>query len=121
MIQVSLTLEYTRENLAALQTFLNATSAVNNIAPVQPAVETPAVTASKKTDAAPAKQTEKKPSAKGPDKTDVRALALKISKAGGRDALKEIFAKYGTDKLSGVPEDKYPDLMKDLEAVNAKE
>lgn len=57
---------------------------------------------------------------KAPNKTDVRAVALKLSKAGKQDELKEIFAKYGADKLSGVAESDYPALMKDLEAANAE-
>lgn len=56
---------------------------------------------------------------KAPSMTDVRAVALKLSKAGKQTELKEIFAKYGADKLSGVAESDYPVLMKDLEAANA--
>lgn len=50
-----------------------------------------------------------------PTKTDVRAVALKLSKAGQQDKLKEIFGKYGADKLSGIAEADYSALMKDLE------
>lgn len=58
------------------------------------------------------------PDEKAPSMTDVRAVALKLSKAGKQTELKEIFAKYGADKLSGVAESDYPALMKDLEAAN---
>lgn len=49
---------------------------------------------------------------------DVRAVALKLSKAGKQKQLKEIFAKYGADKLSAIEAKHYGDLMADLEAAN---
>ena len=55
---------------------------------------------------------------KPPTKEEVRAAALKISKAGKQAELKAIFNRYGADKLSGIAETDYPELMKDLEAVN---
>lgn len=66
-------------------------------------------------DAPPAEEKSGGDTPKAPSKTDVRAVALKLSKAGQQDKLKEIFAKYGADKLSGVAESDYPALMKDLE------
>lgn len=53
-----------------------------------------------------------------PTKTDLRAIALKLSKAGKQDILKELFAKYKAEQLSGVVESDYPALMKDLVAAN---
>ncbi len=50
--------------------------------------------------------------------TDVRAVALKLSKAGKQKLLKEIFAKYGAEKLSDIAAEHYADLMADLEAAN---
>lgn len=50
--------------------------------------------------------------------TDVRAVALKLSKAGKQAKLKEIFAKYGAAKLSDISEEHYADLMADLEAAD---
>jgi len=47
--------------------------------------------------------------------TDVRAIALKLSKAGGQAALQKIFAKHGAKKLSDVQQTEYPALMADLE------
>ena len=68
---------------------------------------------------APAEESE--PLVEGPkiSKTDVRAVALKLSKAGKQDVLKEIFTKYGGSKLSDISEENYSALMKDLEAANA--
>lgn len=50
--------------------------------------------------------------------TDVRAVALKLSKAGKQKLLKEIFAKYDAEKLSDIASEHYADLMADLEAAN---
>ncbi len=50
--------------------------------------------------------------------TDVRAVALKLSKAGKQKLLKEIFAKYDAEKLSDIAAEHYADLMADLEAAN---
>lgn len=53
-------------------------------------------------------------------KTDIRAVALKLSKAGKQKELAEIFAKFGAKKLSDFdsrPAD-YPALMKELVSAN---
>lgn len=46
--------------------------------------------------------------------TDVRAVALKLSKAGKQDALKAAFAKFGGKKLSDIKPDDYSALMAEL-------
>ena len=51
-------------------------------------------------------------------KTDVRAVALKISKAGKSDILREIFAKFGATNLKSIAEDDYEALMRELVAVD---
>jgi len=51
--------------------------------------------------------------------TEVRAEALKLSKAGKQSTLKEIFAKYdNATKLSDISENSYPALMTDLRSAN---
>lgn len=50
--------------------------------------------------------------------SDVRAVALKLSKAGKQKQLKEIFAKYDAEKLSDIDAENYESLMADLEAAN---
>lgn len=53
-------------------------------------------------------------------KTDIRAVAAKLSRAGKQDVLAAVFAKFGCKKLSdfdGRTED-YPALMKELVAAN---
>lgn len=51
-------------------------------------------------------------------KTDVRAIATVLSKAGKRDQLSAIFAEFGGKKLSDIKEEDYPALMEKLEAAN---
>lgn len=46
--------------------------------------------------------------------TDVRAVALKLSKAGKQDTLKAAFAKFGGKKLSDIKPDDYAALMTEL-------
>lgn len=59
-----------------------------------------------------------KPDAKKVSKTDVRAVATALSKAGKREALSAIFAEFGGKKLSDIKEEDYPALMEKLEAAN---
>lgn len=126
-MQITLQLELTPENLDKLKTFCTDTqaAAVPEKAPAKKTttkkadkpVESPAPTESKATaenETAPAAAEETTPA---PTKTDVRAVALKLSKAGKSAMLKEIFAKFGAEKLSDIKEDQYPELMKELTAV----
>ena len=52
-------------------------------------------------------------------KTDVRAVALKLSKAGKSKELKAIFSEFGAEKLSEIKEEDYPALMAKLGEVDA--
>lgn len=65
---------------------------------------------------AEAPKTEDKPITK----TDIRAVALKLSKAGKQKELADIFAKFGCKKLSDFDSrtEDYPALMKELVSVN---
>lgn len=45
---------------------------------------------------------------------DVKAVCLKMSKAGRQSELKAAFAKFGGKKLSDISEADYPALMKEL-------
>ena len=82
----------------------------------QPEAETEVKTdpASEETapDSAPA------PEEKPVSKTDVRAVATALTKAGKRDTLKAIFKKFGGEKLSDIQEADYPALMRELVAAN---
>lgn len=70
-------------------------------------------TASDKPGASPSEPEPRKVS-----KTDVRAVATALSKAGKRDKLSAIFAEFGGKKLSDIKEEDYPALMEKLEAAN---
>lgn len=59
-----------------------------------------------------------KPEPKAVSKTDVRAVATALSKAGKREALSAIFAEFGGKKLSDIKEEDYPALMERLVAAN---
>ena len=52
-------------------------------------------------------------------KTDIRAIATAISKAGKKAELKAALEAFGATKLSDVKEADYPALKKKLEAINA--
>ena len=52
-------------------------------------------------------------------KTDIRAIATAISKAGKKAELKAALESFGATKLSDVKEDDYPALKAKLEAINA--
>lgn len=122
MQQITLTLDLTAENLEKLKIFCEDTNALATAnveakkAPAKPkATSKPEKKEeAKKEEAEPAKET-----AKAVTKTDVRAVALKISKADKSDVLKEIFAKFEATKLSEVPEERYDELMKELVTVDA--
>lgn len=50
--------------------------------------------------------------------TDVRAVALRLSKSGKQSELKEAFGKFGAKKLSDIPKESYPALMEELGKIN---
>lgn len=52
-------------------------------------------------------------------KTDIRAIATAISKAGKKQELKAALESFGATKLSDVAEADYPFLKQKLEAINA--
>ena len=108
-MQITLTIDLTAENLEKLKVFCEETGAAPEKKPT--AKQKPAGTAKAKP--------KKEPAAKAITLQDVRAVALKFSKAGKSDVLKEIFAKFDATKLSEVPEDRYNELMEELEAANA--
>lgn len=87
-----------------------ATSKKQTTAEPDPEPETDSASAAKDTPGA-----EEKPVTK----TDVRAMATALTKAGKRDALKAIFKKMGAEKLSDIQEKDYPALMRELVAANA--
>lgn len=114
-MQLTLNIDMTPENLEKLKVFCEDTKAAPD---KKPAAKTTTSKATKtKAEAKEQESTTEEPKTsetKNITLTDVRAVALKLSKAGRSDLLKEIFAKFGATKLSEVPEDKYADLMEEL-------
>jgi len=123
MQQITLTLELNQKTIDILQSALNITTGKS--AP-ETEVSTKTTPASK---SKPAKKVEVQPEpevdipeAEEADEvitmTEVRAEALKLSKAGDQATLKEIFSNYGATKLSDIDAKDYPSLMSDLRAAN---
>lgn len=116
-MKITVTMELTQENLSKLRALLPDTEIPGQVSmfdspsekPVEPTAEAPAP-------AAEAPKTEDKPITK----TDIRAVALKLSKAGKQKELADIFAKFGCKKLSDFDSrtEDYPALMKELVSVN---
>lgn len=109
-MKITVTMELTQENLSKLRALLPDTEIPGQISmfdspsekPVEPTAEAPKI--------------EDKPITK----TDIRAVALKLSKAGKQKELADIFAKFGCKKLSDFDSrtEDYPALMKELVSVN---
>ncbi len=47
----------------------------------------------------------------------VRAKLAALAEAGKQAEIKALITKYGAEKLSDIPEDRYPELLKDTESV----
>lgn len=102
MQQITITVDLTPENLEILKQLCG--EAPRPVRTKKEAVKpTPAPT--------PAEPTEKTI-----ELSDVRALALSLSKAGKQDALKAAFAKFGGKKLSDIKPENYAELMTVLSA-----
>lgn len=69
--------------------------------------------------AAPAPEVQPSPSPAGAEVslTDLRARLAEISKNGKTDAVKALVMKYGGQKLTDVPADRYGDLLTEAEEL----
>ena len=119
-MKITITMDLTQENLDKLrallpdaqipgQTEFDAPSERTAEPEPQPTPEPPAEKPAE--DPAPAEKV---------TKTDIRAVALKLSKAGKQKELAVAFAKFGCKKLSDFdarPDD-YPALMKELVSID---
>ena len=123
-MKITVTMELTQENLSKLRALLPDTEIPGQVSmldspsekPVEPVAEAPKTEAPASAPATEAPKTEDKPITK----TDIRAVALKLSKAGKQKELADIFAKFGCKKLSDFDSrtEDYPALMKELVSVN---
>lgn len=118
-MKIIITMDLTQENLSKLRALLPESEIPGQMtmfdAPSETTVEstTPAPTP---VPAPEAPKAEEKPITK----TDIRAVALRLSKAGKQKELAEVFGKFGCKKLSDFDNrtDDYPALMKELVSVN---
>lgn len=123
-MKITVTMELTQENLSKLRALLPDTEIPGQVSmfdspsekPVEPVAEAPKTEAPASAPATEAPKTEDKPITK----TDIRAVALKLSKAGKQKELADIFAKFGCKKLSDFDSrtEDYLALMKELVSVN---
>mgnify|MGYP006993495220 FL=1 len=123
-MKITVTMELTQENLSKLRALLPDTEIPGQVSmfdspsekPVEPVAEAPKTEAPASAPATEAPKTEDKPITK----TDIRAVALKLSKAGKQKELADIFAKFGCKKLSDFDSrtEDYPALMKELVSVS---
>lgn len=125
-MKITVTMELTQENLSKLRALLPDTEIPGQVSmfdspsekPVEPVAEAPKTEAPASA-SAPATEAPKTED-KSITKTDIRAVALKLSKAGKQKELADIFAKFGCKKLSDFDSrtEDYPALMKELVSVN---
>lgn len=120
-MQITLTLDLTEDNLNKLKVFCDDTKSTKTAVKKTVTVKT-----ENSKVAAQAKAEEKIEDKEKINtelntkisKTDVRAVALKISKTGKSDELREIFSKFGAKNLKGIDEADYEALMRELVAVD---
>ncbi len=106
MQQITITVDLTLENLEILKQLCGEAPR-----PVRTKKE-----AAKPTTTSTPAPTPAEPTEKAIELSDVRALALSLSKAGKQDALKAAFAKFGGKKLSDIKPENYAELMTVLSA-----
>lgn len=118
-MKITVTMELTQENLSKLRALLPDTEIPGQVSMFDSPSEKPVVEAPK-TEAPAPKDESPKTEDKPITKTDIRAVALKLSKAGKQKELADIFAKFGCKKLSDFDSrtEDYPALMKELVSVN---
>ena len=129
-MQITVTLDLTKENLDKLKALCPDAQLPGQMSlfdsPSKPTVEqeTPGADAPKTEDPKPEAPASAEATAseesKPVTKTDIRAVALKLSKAGKQKELAAAFAKFDCKKLSDFdsrPED-YPALMKELVSID---
>lgn len=113
-MKITITIDTCAENFDDLRKFLAAMESV----PIAPGDETPADVPSFEviSPKTPEPQAETKPVDEPPKITaqDVKAVCLKLSKAGKQAELKAAFAKFGGKKLSDIAESDFGALLEEL-------
>lgn len=117
-MKITITMDLTQENLDKLRALLPDAQI-----PGQTEFDAPSERPAEpkpQTEESAEKPTEDPAPAEKVTKTDIRAVALKLSKAGKQKELAAAFAKFGCKKLSDFdarPDD-YPALMKELVSID---
>lgn len=113
-MRITVTMELTQENLSKLRALLPDTEIPGPLSMFDAPSEKP-VEPDK-----PAEEDKPTGEEKPITKTDIRAVALKLSKAGKQKELAAAFAKFGCKKLSDFDSrtEDYPALMRELVNVN---
>lgn len=75
------------------------------------------VAATKEEKPAPKKTAEPEPEAANITLEQVRAKLAALTQSGKQAEVKALITKYGAKKLSEIPKDKYPELLKDAEGI----
>lgn len=116
MQQITITVDMTPENLEILKQLCPAGETKKPEAKKTPKKTTEKPTSVEATTDVDAPETVEAdaPAETKVELTDVRAVALKLSKAGKQDVLKAAFAKFGGKKLSDIKPDDYAALMAEL-------
>lgn len=121
-MKITITMDLTQENLDKLRALLPDAQIPGQTefdAPSERTTE-PKPEPKPQTEEPAEKPTEDPAPAEKVTKTDIRAVALKLSKAGKQKELAAAFAKFGCKKLSDFdarPDD-YPALMKELVSID---
>lgn len=121
-MKITITMDLTQENLDKLRALLPDAQILGQTkfdAPSERPAE-PKPEPKPQTEEPAEKPTEDPAPAEKVTKTDIRAVALKLSKAGKQKELAAAFAKFGCKKLSDFdarPDD-YPALMKELVSID---
>lgn len=110
-MKITVTMELTQENLSKLRALLPDTEIPGQLSMFDAPSEKPDK---------PAEENKPTGEEKPITKTDIRAVALKLSKAGKQKELAAAFAKFGCKKLSDFDSrtEDYPALMRELVSVN---
>lgn len=112
-MKITVTMELTQENLSKLSALFPDTEIPGQVSMFDSPSKKPVEALAPATEAP---KTEDNPITK----TDIRAGALKLVKAGKQKELVEIFKKFGCKKLSDFDSraEDYPALMKELVSAN---
>lgn len=124
-MQITITVEMTERNLEILEQLCQPEAEPKKKARAKSAATNVAKTESEPAESEAPASAESEPSENTPEEkekapvtfTDVRAVALKLSRAGKQELLKAALAKFGAKKLSDVQTENLEAFMKEISEV----